>query len=237
MHGVTTSSGGRCPCDELYAIAQRERIDWWANENVVVAPLNCSRVAYWTVLRPPVERILSRLFKPPSANSTAFRFMSVKQAETALTNSTRLPASGRLHELVGTSALNNWYVRSLCGPAVYALPLGAVNTSHLHRAARQLQQFRVVLPLSNLSDAAGLLSRLLGRCIREPRVQEATTGLHSGVSAWHAMQRNAALRDSPFMAALARHNELDAELYRVAVRLYEQRRRELWRRNRNPCVS
>ena len=229
LSGITTVSHERCPCDELYTIALQRDFNWWANENPVVAPLNCPDVAYWTVLRHPVDRIMSRLFKPFSIAHVAiekFRFITMADAKAALTNTIAFSRNSSSREFAGSSALNNWYVRSLCGPQVYELPLGAVDRSHLHMATRQLQTFQLLVPLMNLSSITRLLEWQLGPKVRVPHIQVITRGTHSASSAWHTLQRAKALQDAAFMADLALHNKLDTELYQFVQRDFEERMRE-----------
>ena len=234
-HGVTTRSGRRCDCSDLQQHAEGG-FNWWANENPVVAPLRCAYVEYWTVLRHPIDRILSRLFKPPGHARKGFRFISIDQAKAALANTTWFGGSddqqASRHEFTGSSALNNWHVRSLAGPFVYLLPLGAVTKRHELQARQQLAEFQVILPMENLTVLPAWLSHRMGLCIDAP-IGDDASGTHSGVGA----ERDAALRDKDFMDALSRHNSLDEELYTYAKQLFEEKYHGDVDGRSNPCGS
>ena len=69
--------------------------------------------------------------------------------------------------------LNNYYIRSLLGPSVYALPLGGVLQPHLDLAKRILSEaFDLVLPLAHLHSTA--VSRMLQHvmCWQETNVTQ-----------------------------------------------------------------
>ena len=106
-------------------------------------------------------------------------------------------------------------MRSLNGPAVYRLPLGAITDAHLERAAAWLSTAAVVLPLANLSA----LPRLLGVDVAMPHE---VTGAHS-------TRRDV---DPDLRALLEAHNGLDIRLYQGAQALFERRMASLPRVNR-----
>ena len=114
-----------------------------------------------------------------------------------------------------SAGLDNFYVRSLNGPAVYRLPLGAITDAHLERAAAWLSTAAVVLPLANLSA----LPRLLGVDVAMPHE---VTGAHS-------TRRDV---DPDLRALLEAHNGLDIRLYQGAQALFERRMASLPRDNR-----
>ena len=234
-YGITTPSGERCACADIHKHAKS--FDWWASENPVMVPLRCRDTEYWTVMRPPIERVLSRLFKPLDGNRTKYRFITVNQARKALGNTTRFPPNHMYHEFTGSAGLDNWHVRSLAGPHVFNLSLGALNDTHLELAKAELARFQWVVPMSNLSDAPIWLRRLLGVCIRVDSIDMATAGSHSASSPWHHAQREAAMRDSAFVAAVEAHNRLDQKLYEHARALYETTVHHLRRRTSDPCAA
>ena len=119
------------------------------------------------------------------------------------------------HEFSGSAGLDNFHVRSLNGPAVYRLPLGAITDAHLERAAAWLSTAAVVLPLANLSA----LPRLLGVDVAMPHE---VTGAHS-------TRRDV---DPDLRALLEAHNGLDIRLYQGAQALFERRMASLPRDNR-----
>ena len=114
-----------------------------------------------------------------------------------------------------TFKLDNFHVRSLNGPAVYRLPLGAITAAHLERAVAWLSTAAVVLPLANLSA----LPRLLGVDVAMPHE---VTGAHS-------TRRDV---DPDLRALLEVHNGLDIRLYEDAQALFERRMASLPRDNR-----
>ena len=119
------------------------------------------------------------------------------------------------HEFSGSAGLDNFHVRSLNGPAVYRLPLGAITDAHLERAAAWLSTAAVVLPLANLSALRGCSASTL-------RCQHEVTGAHS-------TRRDV---DPDLRALLEVHNGLDIRLYEGAQALFERRMAGLPRDNR-----
>lgn len=209
-------SGRRCGCAELLQERARSGFVAWSMENPVGVPYGpephgCECVAYWTAVRPPVERILSRMYKKTVVGVMA----SPAAVRHALERTTRLNASGRLRgmqEFSGTAAVDNWMVRSLGGADVYRRGLGALDEAHYATAKARLARMHAI-PMANLSSAA--TAALLG-LPRGARLGVATSGHgHAGVPA-------EALADD-FVELLERHNRLDARLYRYAQRLYESR--------------
>ena len=119
---------------------------------------------------------------------------------------------GKCHEFSGTPAVDNWYVRSLAGPAVYRKPLDAVNRDDFLEAFRVLQSADIVLPMANLSA----LPRLLGTEAL-PLVREVTSGHHSTLSDRQF--------DPKLLRLLRERNHLDIELYNAAERMFSQKHR------------
>ena len=223
--GVSVERGHRCPCSALQDTAKK--YTFIGAENPVMVALDCVQVEYWAVLRPPVDRILSRVFKP--SKGQGFRFLSFDEVKRALNSTVHFNRSG-VHEFTSSSALNNWYVRSLCGPSVYELPLGAVNDQHLAVAKAQLDRLDIVLPMSNLTQLPNLLSRQWGVCVKRD-MKHKTAGSSTSASAWHTAERNKALSDEGFMAALIKHNLLDMALHEHAQQLFAHKMGTL----KDPC--
>jgi hypothetical protein len=158
------ANSSRCRCsDEL---GMREAgFNFWASESLVRAPLRCPHTDYWIIMRKPVTRIMSRLTK---LESTLKGVPLRRVVESLKTNTRFVPEEYGKSEFSGTPAFNNWLVRSLAGPAVYNLPLGAVNTTHLQMAMRVLDSFSVVLPTTNLTALPRVVSARYGRCLQVP---------------------------------------------------------------------
>ena len=182
----------RCLCVERWGYM------WQATESPVMVALGCPITAYWTVLRPPVERVVSRIYK---------KSWDVTVVKEMLRTTTWLQFDTRCKELSGSAALSNLYVRSLGGPDVYKLNLSAVGDEHYAVAKRTLQSFDVVLPTRNLSS----LPRLLGLPASVEMPNEVT-------------EQHAAIPETPdlqLLALLEERNQLDARLYDDAVGMFE----------------
>ena len=206
-------------------------------ENPVAAPLSCFG-GIWVVLRDPVERILSRMHKEYGRNPHPIYSqptISTSQAIAALSSTTWLPACPVgianqaksllnatvphcTHEFTGSASLNDWYIRSLLGPAVFTLPLGAVNESHLEAAQAWLGRAAIVLPLANMSALPRLLGAagLLPAWAENVTVGYEVTGVHSSYS------DSVPVNDS-LLTLLRRYNALDTRLYAHAQALFEER--------------
>ena len=145
------SVGSRSGAD-LYRFRDQSRLRLWATENIVSAPLGCSCVSYWTVLRSPVSRILSRMYK----RTLYGRFAQHNTVLGALNHTMLLNSSWLIPgmpEFSGTPAVDNYHVRSLGGPSVYRLSLGRLTEDHLRVAMARLAAMNVV-PMPNLSSPA-----------------------------------------------------------------------------------
>lgn len=182
----------RCACVEDW------RYMWQATESPVMAALGCPHTAYWVVLRPPVERVLSRLYK---------KHWDVTVVMEMLTTTTWLRYDRRCKELSGSAALSNFYVRSLGGPDSYKLNLTAVGEEHYAFARRTLQSFDVALPLRNLSSLPRLLGLPAG-----VEMPEEVNGTHSPAPE---------TPDPQLLALLEERNQLDARLYDDVVEMFE----------------
>jgi len=213
----------RCSCHNLRQTAEDLDVNFFGNENVVMAPLNCPGVQYWVALRHPVERLLSRVSKK-------LKFLSYTNAKDALNRTMVFEYVRHHHEFTGTAALNNWMVRSLLGPAGYKLPLGAVSLQHFNEAKHQLMKFDVIVPLANMSLMPAMVSRHLGTCIQVP-VPEAVRGMHSGSTPETQQQKAKFMADKDLMRAIWKHNALDVRLYETSIELFNQR----FSRGHDPC--
>mmetsp|Transcript_48170 Transcript_48170/g.125922 ORF Transcript_48170/g.125922 Transcript_48170/m.125922 type:complete len:238 (+) Transcript_48170:290-1003(+) len=228
LGGTLLTRDHRCPCEDLPRIAEEHHANLWGHENVVVAPLRCPRTRYWMVVRDPIERIFSRMFDEWFVAQKDH--MTRAMATAALNSTLTFPGREHFKEFTGSAALNNYYVRSLTGPAVYSLPLGTVTAKHLEIATAALRAIDVVIPLRNVSALPTLLGSLYGIPCNFPfdpstvRVQE-----HSSPNA----EMLAAESDMVFMAALRHHNALDERLVLSAGALFE----EAWDQSASRCRS
>lgn len=217
-HNATLTATRRCPCADTQRAAARG-LTWWANENPSLAPLRCPSVSYWTVIRDPVDRIFSRLFKPANKKlqpGSTLRFLTLDEAKRALGNVTYFPAvdafGKHYGEFASSFGLSNWMTRSLGGPDVFALPFEQLNKDHLALARGELTFFDVVLPLSSLSALPTLLSLLWAQCITTP-MSDTVSRAHSGSTEASAAMLRGAKSDKTFTAALRKANLLDTALY------------------------
>ena len=184
----------RCSCSEESSWKYR----WQASENPPMAALGCPGVDYWVVLREPVSRVLSRVYK---------KGWDRNLVKTALTQTVWLTES-KCRELSGSAALSNYYVRALAGPGVFRRGLTMINASHYDAAFSALQKFTVVLPLSNISS----LPVLLG-------MPDTVTVPHE-VSGAHAEVPDAV--DEEMLQLIQESNEHDIRLYAAAQDLFEK---------------
>ena len=111
-------------------------------------------------MREPIERLLSRLYKPIPANASILRVGLLGGADAVLSclNGTTscVPECDRRRvncergsdraEFSGAPALSNAFTRALAGPAAYMLPLWGVNSSHLATAKQALNRVDLALP-------------------------------------------------------------------------------------------
>ena len=87
-HGLIRNlKGERCPCSELRTLARTNAWSFFGNENPVIAPLGCVGMQYWTVMRHPIDRLLSRLFKPAKTAGT-WHFVHPSWVQHALNTTT-----------------------------------------------------------------------------------------------------------------------------------------------------
>ena len=217
----------RCSCTAVRDIllgrddhTRGRSLRFWSTENPVLAPIDChTYVDYWVALRQPVDRALARIHKvysrvEGSQHLTPLYLLpsvSPEQAIVALRNTTWMAGA---HEFSGTATLNDWYTRSLNGPAAYRLPLGAIGEKHLAIAQAWLFRAAVVVPTANLS----MLPRLLG----VPDVM-----MKRMVSRGHSLYGSGGVPASPKLAELKAllelRNKIDLRLYGYASQLFESR--------------
>ena len=156
-----TANTPRCRCSEELGM-RHAGFNFWSTESLMRAPLHCPLTDYWIILRRPVARIMSRLTKLEST----LKGVPLGRVIESLKNNTRFaPEEYGRSEFSGTPAFDNWLVRSLAGPAVYDLPLGAINTTHLQIAMRVVHGFSVVLPTANLTLLPKVVSARYGHCL------------------------------------------------------------------------
>lgn len=225
LGGTLHTQDHRCPCEELRTIAAATHATLWGHENVVVAPLRCPRTRYWVVMRDPIKRIFSRILDRYFLEHK--EGITREMARAALNSTTTFPGREHLKEFTGSAALNNYYVRSLAGPAVYALPLGGVKAEHLEVATVALHAIDVVLPMDNMSALPTLLAPLYG-----PRLCFEKLGGKHGHDP--TAELRAAESDALLMAAFRHHNALDHQLVLRAHGLFENalRRSRIWCKQR-----
>ena len=156
-----TSNTSRCRCSDELGM-RNAGFNFWSSESLVRAPLHCARTDYWIILRRPVARIMSRLTKLEST----LKGVPLRRVIESLKSNSRFSSEefGK-SEFSGTPAFDNWLVRSLAGPAVYDLPLGAINASHLQIAMQVMHSFSVVLPTANLTLLPKVVSARYGQCL------------------------------------------------------------------------
>jgi hypothetical protein len=166
-----------------------------------VQHLSLPTTRYWVVLRPPVERVLSRSYKMGWPEPLVTKL--VQETVWLRTH----PRAG-CQELAGTASVSNFYVRSFGGPDTFKLPLNGVNRTHFKAASQELDRFDVVLPLSNLSS----LPLLLG--LPDIPLRYVDVG-------WHRTEQP---RQPPkkMMRLLEKRNIWDGKLYEHAVELFRK---------------
>ena len=215
----------RCPCadhdpgdgSDNSPNALRYKYSWWAHENPVMAPLGCPHIEYWTVLRDPIERIVSRISQCPDV------CIGLEDARAAIRTTAVIEHA---NEFTGSEVFNNWYVRSLNGPETYKLPLGAVNETHLRRAQRALRKFHVVVPFKHVSEIRIAVSRFLGVCVRtpfpKPQADLSISHYLHGGDVGYSKRLKEFHEDTAFMTLLRSHNEYDVRLHATAISLWER---------------
>ena len=214
-----------CPCQDLKEVAEKNNVNWLAQANPVMMPSGCHdfglAVRYWTVMRHPIDRLLTRMFTSPRDGSHKLQFMSIEEMKLALTNDTEFtPRRNDRAEFTGSAALNNWYVRSLSFPRIFQKKLGEITRVHELEAWTRLQRFELVLPVTHILDMPEAVARLHGNpCIE--RLLDDQIDLPG--LAWHEEQKTRATRDNELMQLLKRHNSHDISLYWRVWHLHQER--------------
>ena len=215
----------RQTCERIDADIANHKGSLYGHETPVLAPLACKRAAVWVLMREPIERLLSRLYKPIPANASLLRVDMLGGPDALLTclNGTTECApecdnqragcnrgSSRA-EFSGAPSLSNAYTRALAGPLAYMLPLAAVNMTHLAAAKRALNGVDLALPtwgFESLPFVLGLPAHVVG-------LGHEVHGTESSAEA--------AAVPTELTEALREHNKLDAELFRHVEALFWQR--------------
>jgi len=213
---TTSGSGERLPCETVLRFADTSY--FFLFENPVIVPLLCPHVAYWTVLRDPIDRLISRLSQPLPNGTSSIESISVAEAKAVLMLDSASPMQREFAGFI-PSVINNWHVRSLCGPAVYNLGLGRVNSSHLEEAKAALGLFDLVVPMPDIAS----IPEIIADQLRIPLQEEAERakrqrGLRLSSRPWQYQ-----LTDASFIGALRSHNLLDIGLYDHALQLFNIR--------------
>ena len=154
------------------------------------------RFLYLTVLRDPVKRIESNC-----------RYEHIQPADALLwlTNVSHFPEETRVYE--GTAAVDNFYVRTLCGPGVFHAPVGSLTRAHLEEAKRRLLGFEALLILEEYDAGLVQLEHLLGwKRPQQKKDQHRSFGPGDVSITFSPAQRR----------VLEERNQLDVELYAFA---------------------
>ena len=177
----------------------------------------CDDVAqYAVVLRDPIDRLISNtIFEQAvmhwDTDTSSILEMVAPNASFRLSGDRENHPSEMISQ--GTAAYDNFLVRTLAGPEVFALPAGQLTRTHLDEAKRRLARFDAVMVLERLNEQApAQLSHFLGwNRLELPR----------------SMAGGGADAAQPFsdeqLAVLKRANALDAELYCFGQKLAEAR--------------
>ena len=108
---------------------------------------------------------------------------------------------------------DNYHIRALLGEAVYTLPLGAINVSHLALASYTLSQFDAVI-LSEAADVAERVQKLLGMegGFASPTAYKGA----NNVSGRQPMRKKPCVLSAENMERARADNEYDLALFEVA---------------------
>jgi hypothetical protein len=167
-------------------------IHFFAAERWLDGELCPERFFYVTVLRDPIKRIES---------NCRYEYVQPADALRWLTAETYLPEETRIY--IGTAAVDNFYIRTLCGPDVFHLPFGSITRAHLELAKSRLAAFEAVLILEEYEAGLLQLELLLGW--KRPAKKDAHRSFGSG---------DTSIRFSDDQRGiLTERNQLDLELY------------------------
>lgn len=133
----------RLGCAGLLRHAQKKNLTFIASETLLTE--HCfDSFDYVTVLRDPVSRLRSQLERR-SAHRPNARLRS-------LLSQPRVFNVSASSSLMGTAAIDNYLIRLLVGPSAFFLPLGGINSTHLHTAVEVLNSFAIAIPIENFTD-------------------------------------------------------------------------------------
>ena len=213
----------------------------FGHETPALAPLRCATAAIWLVLRQPVERLLSRLYKPrekrcahgPAAYRRRYcgeSMLRIAQFGGAagllgafasnLTGQNQMKFDAKevgrdsragTGEFLGAISLNEPYTRALLGPEAVLRPLGSVSEADLVAAKAVLDSLDVVMPMWAMEMAPFALG--LPAHVLGPAYR--ITRSHSTASAGEVTPA--------LIAELERRNRLDVRLYAHATHMHRAR--------------
>ena len=212
----------------------------FGHETPALAPLRCATAAIWLVLRQPVERLLSRLYKPREKRCAQARRVpaAVLRRERAphrpirrrrrllgafasnLTSQNQMKFDAKevgrdsragTGEFLGAISLNEPYTRALLGPEAVLRPLGSVSEADLVAAKAVLDSLDVVMPMWAMEMAPFALG--LPAHVLGPAYR--ITRSHSTASAGEV--------PPALIAELERRNRLDVQLYAHATHMHRAR--------------
>lgn len=122
------------------------------------AAIICDReMRYITILREPLERIQSWIVYHQIEPGDVLRWLTGEEDETLYSSKIAYQEKSILYPYV-----DNYLIRTLCGPDVFRLPLGAVNQTHLNQAWTILQRFEQVILFEELNTELPKLLVSLG---------------------------------------------------------------------------
>ena len=183
-------------CGKRMDYLKRHCIEFFASERWLDDTFCAERFLYMTILRDPVKRIESNC-----------RFEKVQPAKAlGWLEVTHLPPE-RVY--LGTAAVDNFYIRSLCGHEVFHLPAGSINRGHLDMAKERLHSFEIILILEEL---------LLGTVQTERVLRWKPPSPDDAQRSWGRGDESIRFSDGQ-RAKLREKNALDVELYQYAILL------------------
>ncbi|EDQ90075.1 uncharacterized protein MONBRDRAFT_24517 [Monosiga brevicollis MX1] len=191
-------------------LAAMGNVTYFQTENVFnQRMLECpDRLLIGIQMRHPIKRIISHI-------SFEIRVHSTTAAKARAETFSPRPSSDTRY---GSATVNNYYIRSLLGSAVYGAPLGKITRAHLEAAKRVLDQF-VIFILEHAEWREEMLACYYGWHAKAVADGGGTHMLnsHGKSSAW--AEENI---DDEWRAKLEELNALDLELFRYAGGLSAQ---------------
>jgi len=193
--GLSGDGNRKLSCEARAQYMTEHCIHFFAAERWLDSELCPDRFFYVTVLRDPIKRIES---------NCRYEYIQPPDALKWLTAETYLPEETRVY--IGTAAVDNFYIRTLCGPDVFHLPYGSITRAHLETAKRRLAAFEAVLILEEYEKGIVQLERLVGW--KKPAKKDAHRSFGSGDTSIKFSDDQRKI--------LVEHNQLDIELYDFA---------------------